>query len=313
MQTNEMNDKYLFFSRFLNHSYIFGFFMALGAITPAFSNDSEVFYISSDTFSIGETWVYRDSSVYRRSDLGGLVGVQYIYGVYHKIMIKDKLNYSDSSFYICEIVDSGIINFYAWNFVDAPFGDTMNDSILYTKQIDTLCTSPFSQLWQWAYSIDSFNVQKCIYKSDTLYINEKYLYERWRYLEKYGFFYFRNYGTTNTTFGSENIDLISHNGILFDTSAILPLNSSNRISIKNRSPKKAAEIFLSTNSLIISDPESNSTVNPKSYALYSIDGRLLQKGFYKNNAKIDLHFKQTARSLIVRLGTGSSFSVIRRD
>ena len=117
----------------------------------------------------------------------------------------------------------------------------------------------------------------------------------------------------NTMASIVRVDLISHNGILFDTSAILPLHSSNRNGIKIQSPKKAAKVSLSMNSMVIDDAKNSSTTNPKSYALYSIDGRLLQNGFYKNNTKIDLRFKQVQRSIIVQLGTGLSFSVIQRD
>jgi hypothetical protein len=294
----------------LRSGLIFLLFIAFGAIVPDLIADSDVFKISSDTFSIGETWVYRDSAYYSRSELGGIVGKGYITKVYHNTRIIDKLTDRDSSFYICEMVDSGIINYSNWDFLDTPNIDTAYDSIVYKKEIDTLYLSPFYQSFlSGVYSSDSIVVHKCIYMNDTLYLNEQY-----HYLEKYGFFRYESVFFTNTIYSTESRDLISHNGILFDTSAILPINLNNRNILKSTSPyKNAATISFSSNYLIINDAEHDSKIYQNGYALYSIDGRLLQKGVYKNNVEITLNFIGVPRSLVVKLGTGSVFSVIRRN
>ncbi|MBN2036282.1 MAG: hypothetical protein JW768_06030 [Chitinispirillaceae bacterium] len=235
----------------------------------------------------------------------------------------------DSSFYVCEIEDSGIVKHHYWFFWNPEIIDpidTTYDSIVFKREMDTVYRSPFYwsvcsgntnlvSLRNLSIYIDSISVNKCIYKGDTLFVGiDNSIPYGGKYLEKYGVVHcWRPLATTNTTSGRVYTDLISHNGVLFDTAEIIPLIVNTRNMSKGALIKKKPNIYFGPNYLIINDAENDSKINRNGYALYSINGRILQKGIYTNNTRIPLHNIQIPHAIIVKLATDACLLTIKKQ
>jgi hypothetical protein len=258
--------------------------------------------IGSDTFHVGDRWTYS------RTDTTGcclMMGNPIIYEIFrgiYSIEIADTLSNLSGVLYVCSIRDSGrydTVSHDKYSGVDSLIGSVPTES----TYVDSTNNTPFPY-------VPFFNYSPGIHQYLSVYHNDTMLAEGWiesnvngsyLYLQKIGYLYSNSRGHTNEHYGATSEVLISHNGILYDSSAFHIISQVSTVG-ETRRQMAMRPLFarLSSNEIFISED------TPCKVALYGMEGGLLASGTCSKTHSLKLNHSLSRGFYIISIVNGYS-------